>query len=166
MLNRQLPGAIRFAMLGVLTFTLACAESNTEPPTGLLTDYASGVDAAFGVQSFALGPTLLIVAPKTGQAVIKKAVGSTPFVVEFNVTGFTIGLNAGKIRCYLDGKPSIFTSYAVNPTTNTIDDLGKLGQKSLVRAPCDFFKRIVDFDHSFDLCVSCCLAGLFVPLKD
>ena len=131
MLNRQLASAFRIALLGVFAVASACAESDPEPAAGLLTDYASGVDAAFGVQTFALGPTLEIVSPTEDQAVPIQA-GQTTIAAQFKVTGFNIGLNAGKIQCYVNGQGGFKTAFTVDPIANETKDLGKMGLKTLV----------------------------------
>ena len=87
----------------LLLVAAACAEDEA-PPTGLLSDYASGVDADFGVEAFAVGdPALKIVKP-TDKATIKPAAGTQADVtVEFVTENFKLG-NGKEVNCYLDGK--------------------------------------------------------------
>ncbi|HAN32084.1 MAG TPA: hypothetical protein DCQ06_10845, partial [Myxococcales bacterium] len=103
---------LRLGMLaGLLTFA-ACAEEPTPAPTaGLLTDYAAGVDASFGVETFNLGdPSITVTSPKNyAQWVIAKG-GTQGIKFEFSTANWT----PGKVNCYLDGKldgASTGTSY-------------------------------------------------------
>ncbi len=130
MLNRQFAGASRFAILGLLVLAIACAETDPEPAAGLLTDYASGVDASFGVQAFALGETLQVVSPQENATIVKTD-PATPLTVTLKVSKFTLGFDEGKIVCLLNGQTGFTTSFVNNKTANTLKDLGKVGQKSL-----------------------------------
>ena len=94
----------RATCLGLIALTwiaAGCAEEATEAPSGLLTDYASGVDAAFGVETFALGePTLTVSAPTEKQAFAPAGLGST---ADIDFTFTTQNFVFGTVNCYLDG---------------------------------------------------------------
>ena len=93
--------ASRMGLPIALVLALACAEDPVEAPNaGLLTDYATGVDASFGVQAFALGPTLAITSPSNLSTFTIQPNGSTDISVKFTVQGFTLG----KVNCYLNGQ--------------------------------------------------------------
>ncbi len=94
---------LRLGLLAGLVFVLAsCAEDRQpEPAAGLLTDYASGVDAAFGVETFNLGePAINVTAPTVDQEWVVAAGGSQDVTFKFTTSNFT----PGKINCYLNGK--------------------------------------------------------------
>ncbi|MCO4761004.1 MAG: putative metal-binding motif-containing protein, partial [Myxococcales bacterium] len=93
---------IRLGLFAALLGFFACAEERQpEPNAGLLADYASGVDAAFGVETFNLGePTITVTAPTENQKWKIAVGGGVDVVIKFTTKNFTPGL----IRCYLDGK--------------------------------------------------------------
>ena len=100
------PDLLRHARFGapLLVVVLFACTQEQQPPQGLLADYASGVDAEFGVEAFALGdPTLTITSPKDKASVKPGADGKADITVDFTVSNFTLG-GTNVVRCYLDGK--------------------------------------------------------------
>ncbi|MCB9738071.1 MAG: hypothetical protein H6747_02310 [Deltaproteobacteria bacterium] len=100
--------AIRIGFVAVLAVVGACAEERAPEPTGgLLTDYASGVDAEFGIEAFQLtDPTLTIASPADGTSKTVAAGTKTSVDLSFTVANYTLG----KINCYVDGKFSAATT--------------------------------------------------------
>ncbi|MEY3014546.1 MAG: extracellular matrix protein, partial [Pseudomonadota bacterium] len=116
--------------LGLL-WTQACTENAPEPTGGLLTDFASGVDADFGVEAFAVNePSLTINAPTHKQQFAKGAT-ATPAELAFTVAFHDLAADKGKIRCYLDNKEVLTTIKTNDAATNTIADLGAPGLKTI-----------------------------------
>jgi hypothetical protein len=115
--------AIRIGFVTMLALVVGCAEERApEATSGLLTDFASGVDAEFGVEAFQVtDPTLKISAPAD---FFSKSVGSkiakTNFDLSFQIQFFTVGLGSGKINCYVDGT---LAGSATGPSI-TIADVG------------------------------------------
>ena len=93
---------IQLGLLAVLFGFAACAEEpQPTPAAGLLADYASGVDASFGVETFNLGePTITVTAPLPDQEWLIATGGQQDVEFKFTTQNFT----PGKINCYLDGK--------------------------------------------------------------
>ena len=110
---------LRVALFAVvLACVSACQTPAADAPSGQLADFASGVDAEFGVETFALTtPTLKITSPEPNKQ----------FGTDFTVAGAlkvpvclypsdaNVGLNAGqnKIVCYLDGGTPLSTAKPV-----------------------------------------------------
>jgi len=110
----------------------ACAEE-PDPPSGLLTDYASGVDAEFGVETFALGPPSISVTyppakPFTG---FDQQAGNTPLTpngVELSVKNCDLKPGTCAIECRLNGVLK-FKTYKLKG--NQIANVGNAGLKTL-----------------------------------
>ena len=119
--------------VALLALMFGCAEQDPEPPSGLLTDYASGVDAEFHVETFNAGnPTLIIAYPsKDTYTGFPLQVGKTPLPpsgAQINVTNVELGDGKAGIRCYLNGT-TLALVYAGKDYK--IDDLGDAGLKAL-----------------------------------
>ncbi len=106
MRNQHLAHATRAGLLLALAVIGACtdATSNKAPADkasdGLQADFAQGVDAEFGVESFALSaPTLTITSPTAYQQFGVAAAASATIGVQFTTANYAPGV----IRCYLDG---------------------------------------------------------------
>ncbi|HAN32678.1 MAG TPA: hypothetical protein DCQ06_13875 [Myxococcales bacterium] len=124
----------RLSLLAGLVIFASCAEEqDPAPAAGLLTDFASGVDASFAVETFqAADPSLQITAPKNYQGYIYKGANSKyPVEMVFAVSNFQLGANDGKIRCYVDGTQALTTFKEKDATTNTIADLKTVGLHTL-----------------------------------
>ncbi|MSP90764.1 MAG: hypothetical protein EXR79_02990, partial [Myxococcales bacterium] len=129
MRNQQLARPTGVALFAVLLSAVglaggACSESIPDHPTGGASDLAGGVDAEFGIETFALTvPTLTRLFPTTNVSTVEydsTAQNKTAFTLKFGVTDFTVGAAAGKIVCVIDG--GVPTAYA--STTIVFPDLG------------------------------------------
>ncbi len=106
----------RMAIAGLIALGLAaCNEGSAPPPTAQSEKDAAGVDAEFGVETFALAaPTIAITDPIEGKYFYIDYTQASPAAVKvtakFTVTNYTIGAGAGQILCSIDGKPSVSTT--------------------------------------------------------
>jgi len=93
--------ALAPAALALLLVVAACAEPPAPAPAGsALADFASGVDASFGVETFAVSaPTLKLLSPTGLTSPSVPLGGSISVDFAFQVSNFTMG----KVRCYRDG---------------------------------------------------------------
>jgi hypothetical protein len=149
MRNQLVPRAWRVTLFAMLLALVGCngpesspqsgaapsaSKSQSEAPDGLgdlgLADFAGGVDAEFGVETFALGePTLKIVFPveayryevdytqtDPGDPGYNDQLDATQATLTFQVTNFAIGPTQGQILCWVDGQdpPSSTTSASLS----------------------------------------------------
>ncbi len=124
-----LAGALPSLLVLGANFALTgCAEMQPDAPKAhsgsQLTDFASGVDAEFGVETFALGaPTISVLSPVELAKYYLK-VGPIAIDVGFSVTDYDITLGKGQVKCRLDGQdPPI----VINASPAHFDDLGQKG---------------------------------------
>jgi hypothetical protein len=102
-----------FAVFAVCTW--ACQAPSADAPRGQLADFASGVDAEFGVETFALStPTLAITSPKLNEEYVTDFTIAGPVKVNvcLSPSDYDVGTAAGqgKILCYLDGATPLTTA--------------------------------------------------------
>ncbi len=124
MRNEHLTRALRVALVLFAFVAASCAEQEPDAASpGLLTDYAAGVDAEFGVEAFALGSPALGVSNPGPLALFPiESGGSANIDFEFTVDSFSLG----KVNCYLDGvavgssKTSPYTFVAVTLGVHTL----------------------------------------------
>ena len=129
MSTRLANGKAAWALLAGFLWVTACTEAEREPASGLLTDYAGGIDADFGVEAFALDePTLTIAAPAPGSQIAAGA-PKAPVELSFTVAFHDLAADKGKIRCFFDNKDAFTTFATTDAAANTIADLGAGGVK-------------------------------------
>ncbi len=113
--------ALAFAIAGLS----ACAEAEgPEPGAAQLTDFATGIDARFGVEAYAAtDPVLKLITPADyAQKTVPKG-GKTTFDLVFSTEYFT----PGKINIYVDGKLDGATAGDNYTTTALAPGLHTLG---------------------------------------
>ena len=125
---------MRLGLVAALFALTACAENRQpEPASGLLTDYASGVDAAFAVETFhATDPSLTIKSPTEAQVfVYKGAAQKYPVEMVFTVANHVLGATEGKIQCFFDGNVAFSTFKETDAATNVVVDLKTPGMHTI-----------------------------------
>ncbi|MSQ82710.1 MAG: hypothetical protein EXR77_07305, partial [Myxococcales bacterium] len=90
----------------------ACNEGSAPDPLRAAALDATGVDAEFGVETFALAvPALTISDPPEGQYYYVDYTVATPAAIkiglQFTVTNYTISATSGQILCSIDGKAPV-----------------------------------------------------------